>query len=179
MPSTERNEEIARNILDSFGFSDGLNIYQRDALVKEYSEALHAKDREKAEAVARLEEQARRVEQLQVQLAGCSAEALGYGKDCTVTDYGWSASFGDVRRLREKFEAQSSLMEKMSEFTKHDKDCLCAQLRQGRPTNDGGYETLYGYGEEERCYQRDEQPKCSCGLRDVLTAYELSKEGKV
>ena len=46
-------------------------------------------------------------EQLQVQLAGCGVAALGYatGKNsCNEGDYGWSASFDDVMRLRKKYE---------------------------------------------------------------------------
>ncbi len=45
------------------------------------------------------------LEQTRVQLAGCGVAALGYGEGCKPGDYGWSASFGDVMALREKFEA--------------------------------------------------------------------------
>lgn len=47
------------------------------------------------------------VERLRVQLAGCSVAALGWAKgeqDRKEGDYGWSASFSDVKKLREKYE---------------------------------------------------------------------------
>jgi hypothetical protein len=50
-------------------------------------------------------DESREVEQLRVQLAGCSSAAFGYGGDCKQGDYGWSASFGDVMKLRERAEA--------------------------------------------------------------------------
>ena len=47
----------------------------------------------------------RRIEQLEVQLAGCGVAALGWSKDDPAKpgDYGYSASYGDVLTLREKF----------------------------------------------------------------------------
>ena len=45
------------------------------------------------------------IEQLQVQLAGCSVAALGYGKRLPRKAFGYSASYGDVLRLRRAFEA--------------------------------------------------------------------------
>lgn len=52
-----------------------------------------------SEEVRRLREEN---ERLQVQLAGCSVAALGYGDDCKPGDYGWSASFGDVLLMHEE-----------------------------------------------------------------------------
>ena len=46
------------------------------------------------------------VEQLQVQMAGCSTAALGFASgpnECKRGDYGWSAAFEDVKNLREKY----------------------------------------------------------------------------
>lgn len=48
-----------------------------------------------------------RIEQLEVQLAGCSVAAQGYAtgdNDCVVGDYGWSVPFDDVKELRKKFD---------------------------------------------------------------------------
>ena len=56
---------------------------------------------EKDKEIAELKEQ---LEQERVKLAGCGCEALGYAKDCNKGDYGYSASFQDVRDLREKYE---------------------------------------------------------------------------
>lgn len=50
-----------------------------------------------------------RIEQLEVQLAGCGAAALGVVKprspEAKQGDFGWSASYADVVRLRHNFEA--------------------------------------------------------------------------
>ena len=54
------------------------------------------------------------IEQLRVQLAGCGVAALGYAKDkndCNKGDYGWSASFQDVKDLWGKY---TSLREQLN-----------------------------------------------------------------
>ena len=53
-------------------------------------------------------------------------------------------------------------------YCEHDKRCVCSQWRQGRPTEDGHYETLYGYGKNEKWYRDNEEPKCSCGLTKYI-----------
>lgn len=58
------------------------------------------------------------IERLRVQLAGCSAAALGYGDDLQPGDYGWSASYADVVALRkrvEEFEAENRRLEAVAE----------------------------------------------------------------
>ncbi|MGB9845855.1 MAG: hypothetical protein ACPLF9_08870 [Methanothermobacter tenebrarum] len=42
--------------------------------------------------------------ELRVQLAGCSAAALGIKGDLQPSDYGWSAAYGDVVALRRRME---------------------------------------------------------------------------
>ena len=64
---------------------------------KEITKAFREKDKE-------IEELKEQLEQERVKLAGCGCEALGYAKDCNKGDYGYSASFQDVRDLREKYE---------------------------------------------------------------------------
>ena len=45
--------------------------------------------------------------QLEVQLAGCSAAALGWDKEPAQTgDYSWSPAYQDVLGLRRKYEAK-------------------------------------------------------------------------
>lgn len=54
-----------------------------------------------------------RVEQLEVQLAGCGVAALGWAKDgqrAKQGHYGWSGSYQDVLDLREKYERQLRLL---------------------------------------------------------------------
>lgn len=44
------------------------------------------------------------IEQLRVQLAGCGVAATGGGKNCYPGMYGWSASYGAVWALWEKYD---------------------------------------------------------------------------
>lgn len=45
-----------------------------------------------------------RVEQLEVQLAGCGVAALGYGEGLDRDSYGWSSSYENVMGLWSKYE---------------------------------------------------------------------------
>jgi len=57
------------------------------------------------------------LEHEQVRLAGCGVAALGYsasnGKDLKPGDYGYSASYGDVLRLRDSYERISLIVEQL------------------------------------------------------------------
>ena len=72
-----------------------------------------------------------------------------------------------VMRLQGKMEELENKFKEVFEYAEHDDDCICGQFRHGRPTEDGGYETLYGYGSNEKWYQRGERPKCTCGLDEL------------
>lgn len=51
------------------------------------------------------------VDQLHVQLAGCGVAALGWDKgECKQGDYGWSASFGDVVKLRARLNVAEAFV---------------------------------------------------------------------
>ena len=82
-----------------------------------------------------------------------------------------------VKRLREEIVSKDQeitslrtlvkeLGQALADYGEHDKDCLLAQQKAGRPTEDGGYEMLYGYGKEEQWLR--EAPPCSCGLGKAL-----------
>lgn len=61
-------------------------------------------------------------------------------------------------------------LDSVSEYAEHKRDCIISQCHAGRPTNDGGYEHLYG----ETWYRSrpiDETPKCECGLSQILDAH--------
>ena len=67
----------------------------------------------------------------------------------------------------------SRLQEALCNYGCHDEDCVAGQWRAGRPTDDGGYETLFGYGKQEKWYQRGQWPECTCGFADALKQSEL------
>lgn len=45
-----------------------------------------------------------RVEQLEVQLAGCGVAAQGYGDELKQGDHGWSLAYAHVKELWDKYE---------------------------------------------------------------------------
>jgi hypothetical protein len=66
---------------------------------------------------------------------------------------------------------EKRIIERLLEYTEHDKRCLCSQWRIGEPTEDGRYRTLYGYGKQEKWYFDKEEPECSCGLNSICKEY--------
>jgi len=66
---------------------------------------------------------------------------------------------------------EKRIIERVLEYTEHDKRCLCSQWRRGEPTEDGRYRTLYGYGKQEKWYFDKEEPECSCGLTSICKEY--------
>ena len=71
---------------------------------------------------------------------------------------------------------QSSLIHELAEWVEHDGDCILRSYHAGRPTSDGGYEMLYGYGKDEKWYR--ETPECTCQLGPVLTKFNQWKESQ-
>ena len=57
-----------------------------------------------------------RAEKAEIQLAGCSAAALGWDLDTKPGDYGWSASYGDVVKLRRSLESARALVVQLAEL---------------------------------------------------------------
>jgi hypothetical protein len=79
------------------------------------------------------------------------------------------------QRAESKMSIWRETLEKLEDFTVHEMPCPLAQWSQGRPTKDGGYETMYG----GKWYQGDEKPACTCGLDAALSAAkELLEVGK-
>ena len=83
-----------------------------------------------------------------------------------------AAGFGDVVQCTEDYERGVFKLAKrivmLTEYCVHTDGCILSQWREGKPTEDGGYESLYGYGTKEKWYKRDEEPKCTCGLSDLM-----------
>lgn len=102
-----------------------------------------------------------RVVELEAQLANASKVIDSWLAEEKLWKEQEAILLADSKRLREALE----------EYSVHDRDCILAQYRQGRPTADGGYEVQYGYGEREKWYRTrpvDERPKCECGLNAAL-----------
>lgn len=66
--------------------------------------------------VKRNDELLARAEKAEIQLAGCSAAALGWDLDTKPGDYGWSASYGDVVKLRRSLESARALVVQLAEL---------------------------------------------------------------
>ena len=79
----------------------------------------------------------------------------------SVADAIIEAGFGDVAEKDKRIA-------ELTEYCVHEKECILSQWREGRPTENGGYESLFGYGTKEKWYKREEQPKCTCGLSDLI-----------
>lgn len=90
------------------------------------------------------------------------------GADCFCQDHEpWYTDSGLAKSIEQYvLKARKALVE----YCVHDKECLCSQNRAGKPTDDGDYLNLYGYGLQEKWYSRNkkEEPKCSCGLTAEL-----------
>jgi len=65
----------------------------------------------------------------------------------------------------------SKLRDALLEYGAHEDDCLAGQGHQGRPTP-GGYEHLFGYGQEAKWYPTGTHPECTCGLDAALAGKE-------
>lgn len=75
--------------------------------------------------------------------------------------------------MREKAEA---LRDALEEFGTHGETCIRNYWKQGRPTEGGGYEALYGsVWYEQRPTNRT--PKCNCGFEDAIGRYAGKAKG--
>jgi len=68
--------------------------------------------------------------------------------------------------------AVRELVEALCNYAGHDSRCVAGEWRQGRSNADGGYEKLFGYGKQEKWYQRGETPPCTCGLDEIFAHYK-------
>lgn len=89
-----------------------------------------------------------------------------------------------TKRLKDFFRKELQLAEEraerkgreeavnaLSEYTEHTRNCILSLNHAGRPTEDGGYEHLYG----DKWYSSrpiDNTPECECGLSKLLTPPE-------
>ena len=75
----------------------------------------------------------------------------------------------------EKDAEIARLREALADYGRHDSTCLAGQWRQGRPTSDGGYETLYGYSKDMKWYREPARPPCTCGLFAALEVNDANQ----
>ena len=78
------------------------------------------------------------------------------------------------KAMEELQEIQRKEFVEVFDYCIHDRDCIAGQWRQGKPTEDGDYLSLFGYGKNEKWYSRNkkEKPECSCGLDSLINKYK-------
>lgn len=69
-------------------------------------------------------------------------------------------------------EVLRNSVEKVMPWVEHDRRCILQQSERGEPTEDGGYRTMYA----GVWYKSGEEPKCDCGLGEVLTHLQSLEE---
>ena len=74
---------------------------------------------------------------------------------------------------------EGRLRDALLNYGEHDKNCILSVCHAGRPKEGGGYECLYGYGENKKWYDDKELPKCECGLDEALLTPQPSLSKKV
>ena len=79
-------------------------------------------------------------------------------------------SKSELEELRATITRQAAEIERLrgalDHYGVHDNACVLYQCQAGRPTDDGGYEVMYG----DKWYSTrpvDNKPKCQCGLDDA------------
>ena len=70
----------------------------------------------------------------------------------------------DMRDIILDLSASEARRAALVEYCRHFPWCPLAQWSQGRPTKDGGYETMYA----GKWYRGDDKPACTCGLDATL-----------
>jgi hypothetical protein len=71
---------------------------------------------------------------------------------------------GEIATLRLCAERAEALLREAREFVFHEPYCPLAQWSGGRPTEGGGYETMYA----GKWYRGEDKPTCTCGLNALL-----------
>lgn len=74
--------------------------------------------------------------------------------------------------IKERLETRCTrLREALAAYGRHDESCILSQYQAGRPTDDGGYEMLYGFGQRKQWYRVEptgDLPPCECGFDAAL-----------
>ena len=76
----------------------------------------------------------------------------------------------EIDRLRKKLAAAKLVVA----YADHDSSCPLARWQAGEPTPNGGYRVKYA----DRWYDTLDDVPCECGLKNALTIYDQSKEGR-
>ena len=106
---------------------------------------------------------------IMAKLAAMEALAIG-GEGQTHFYYKDLAHDAVEKCAQEKARAEraEALLRDAREFVCHDPSCPLSQWSQGRPTEDGGYETMYA----GKWYRGEDKPTCTCGLNALLERIE-------
>jgi len=168
------NGEIAQNIIYRFQLDKPEEIINAEGMLEvRIKESLDQKDTIIAQKDSRIKELEKFIDQVESEvskvychitnnkLSKITYEAVvvtSEADSCYEEQYS-----KDIDLLESKLAVA---VEALNNYGEHDKDCICAQYQGGRPTEDGGYEMLYGYGKEQEWCK--EMPPCTCGFKEAL-----------
>ena len=111
------------------------------------------------------------VTRLKAELREAEMDSMRFEKDRDRLAINGMEAVTEMKRWR---DLAGKLAEGLNNFEQHDLTCILSQWSQGRPTENGGYETMYA----GKWYQNrpvDETPKCQCGLDQALSLYSKEK----
>jgi len=81
----------------------------------------------------------------------------------------------EIKDLEKELSREKERSRALVEFAEHSRNCIRTFQEAGRPTADGGYETMFK-GVWYQSKPVNKEPECNCGLKEALRAFEENKD---